>query len=401
MPNYSYVAKSSDGRTINGTIEADNESRIIDSLRKQNLTIISIKEVRKVKKRGDPGRKVKSEDLVIFSRQLATMVDSGIPLVQALDILSEQMEEKGLKEIINKVRDDVETGSSLSEALNKHPKVFSELFINMVMAGERSGMLDDILDKLAGYLEKMDALRRKVKSSLVYPAMVVSMSGLITLVLILKVIPTFKGIFSTLGGELPLPTKILIGVSDWSRHFFPYIVVTSVLALVGFKKYISTEKGKLQFDQILLKLPVFGILFRKVAVAKFSRTLSTLVRSGVPILDSLDIVGKTAGNKVIEAATVKVRLSIREGENIASPLAKSGVFPPMVVRMIAVGEQTGELEKMLGKIADFYDEQVDNAVSGLTSMIEPLVIAFLGIVIGSIVIAMFMPIFKLSELVGG
>lgn len=401
MPNYSYTAKSSDGRTINGTIEADNESRIIDSLRKQNLTIISIKEIKGIKKRGGLGGKINPDDLVIFSRQLATMVDSGIPLVQALDILGEQMEEKGLREIVNKVRDDVETGSSLSEALSKHPKAFSELFINMVMAGEKSGMLDDILDKLASYSEKMNALRRKVKSSLVYPTMVVSMAGLITLVLILKVIPTFKGIFATLGGELPLPTRILIGFSDWSRRFFPYIVVASVLALAGLKRYTNTEKGRLQFDQILLKLPVFGTLFRKVAVAKFSRTLSTLVRSGVPILDSLDIVGKTAGNKVIEAATVKVRLSIREGENIASPLAKSGVFPPMVVRMIAVGEQTGELEKMLGKIADFYDEQVDSAVSGLTSMVEPLIIAFLGIVIGSIVIAMFMPIFKLSELVGG
>lgn len=401
MPNYSYTAKSSDGRAINGTIEADNEARIIDSLRKQNLTIISIKEVKETKKIGGSGGKVKPDDLVIFSRQLATMVDSGIPLVQALDILAEQLEEKGLKEVVNKLRDDVETGSSFSEALAKHPAVFSKLFINMVMAGERSGMLDDILDKLAGYLEKTNTLRRKVKSSLVYPTMVVTMSGLITLVLILKVIPTFKGIFATLGGELPLPTKILIGFSDWSRHFFPYIVVTSILALVGLKRYINTEKGRLKFDQILLKLPVFGPLFRKVAVAKFSRTLSTLVKSGVPILDSLDIVGKTAGNKVIEAATVKVRLSIREGENIASPLAKSGVFPPMVVRMIAVGEQTGELEKMLGKIADFYDEQVDSAVSGLTSMIEPLIIAFLGIVIGSIVIAMFMPIFKLSELVGG
>ena len=225
------------------------------------------------------------------------------------------------------------------------------------------------------------------------------MAILITLVLILKVIPTFKGKFATLGGDLPLPTRILIGFSDWTRQFFPYLLFISILTLFGLKRYINTEKGRLRFDQSLLKIPVFGPLFRKVAVAKFSRTLSTLVRSGVPILDSLDIVGKTSGNKVIEVATADVRLSIGEGENIASPLAKSGVCPPMVVRMISVGEQTGELEKMLTKIADFYDEQVDNTVSGLTSMIEPIIIAFLGIVIGSIVIAMFMPIFKLTQLV--
>lgn len=400
MAIYSYTAKSSDGRTVSGTMEAERESRVIDSLRKQNLIIISIKETKEVKKREGLKKKIKPDELVIFSRQLATMIDSGIPLVQALDILTEQMESKGLKEIIDRVRQDVETGSSLSEALAKHPKVFSQLFINMVMAGERSGMLDDILDRLAGYLEKANALHRKIKSSLVYPAVVVSMAILITLVLILKVIPAFKGMFAMLGGDLPLPTKVLIGISDWMRQFFPFMVLILVLILMGFKRYINTEKGRLKFDQFSLRLPVFGPLFRKVAVAKFSRTLSTLVRSAVPILDSLDIVSKTSGNKVVEVATAEVCLSIREGENIASPLAKSGVFPPMVVRMIAVGEQTGELVKMLTKIADFYDEQVDNAVSGLTSMIEPLIIAFLGIVIGGIVMAMFMPIFKLTELVG-
>lgn len=399
MPIYNYTTKSSDGRTVKGMMEADKESRVIDNLRKQNLIIISIQERKKVKKQEGSNKKIKSDDLVIFSRQLATMVDSGIPLVQSLDILTEQLEGKGLKVVIDQVRDSVETGSSLSEALAKHPKVFSALFINMVMAGEKSGMLDDILDRLAGYLEKADALRRKVTSSLIYPVVVISMSILITLVLILKVIPTFKGIFATLGGDLPLPTRILIMISDGMLQFFPFIIIVLVLIFIGFKKYINTEKGRFRFDLTLLKLPVFGPLFRKVAVAQFSRTFSTLIKSGVPVLDSLEIIGKTSGNKVIEKATNEVRLSIGEGESIADPLARSGVFPPMVVRMIAVGEQTGELEKMLTKIADFYDEQVDNAVSGLTSMIEPLVIALLGIIIGGIVMAMFLPIFKLTEMI--
>jgi type IV pilus assembly protein PilC len=328
------------------------------------------------------------------------MVDSGIPLVQALDILSEQLENNTFKEIISKIRHDIETGSSLSEAIGRHPKVFSPLYINMVKAGESSGMLDDILDRLATYLEKTAALQRKVKSSLIYPAMVSGMAVLITMVLIVKVVPTFKGIFDILGGTLPAPTRILIAFSDLVRHFFPFLIGGVIFFIFALSRYIRTEGGRLRWDRLLLRLPVFGQLLRKVSVAKFARTLSTLVKSGVPILTSLGIVGKTAGNKVIEIAVANVRSSIREGENIAKPLAQSGVFPPMVDRMIAVGEQTGELEKMLSKIADFYDEQVDAAVSGLTSMIEPLIIAFLGVVIGSIVIAMFLPIFKITELLG-
>ena len=269
----------------------------------------------------------------------------------------------------------------------------------MVRAGESSGALDDILDRLASYLEKANALQRKVKSSLIYPAVVVTMAMLITLVMLLKVIPTFKGIFGMLGGTLPLPTRILILISDTLRNMFLYVVAVVGAAAFLLKKYIATAQGRAVFDRMALGFPVIGQLLRKVAVAKFTRTFATLTKSGVPILVSLEIVGRTAGNAVIEKAVEEVRTGIKEGENIAGPLAKSGVFPPMVVRMIHVGEQTGELEKMLGKIADFYDDQVDVAVSGLTSLIEPLIIGLLGIVIGGIVIAMFLPVFKMTELI--
>lgn len=398
MPTFSYIAKQPNGNTVSGTLEFSTQNLLVEALRKKDLVIVSVKESMRMTSRTS-SKKTKPDDIVIFSRQLATMIDSGIPMVQALDILTEQIEKKGFKNTIAKIRDDIETGASLSEALSKHPKMFSPLFINMVMAGEKSGMLDEILDRLASYLEKTNALRRKVTSSLIYPCVVTCMAISITLVLILKVIPTFKGIFVSLGGVLPFPTRVLIGVSDILRQNFLYCV--GVIIVLGFilKRYVATERGRLKFDQFILRLPIFGSLFRKVAVAKFTRTLATLVKSGVPILDSLVIVGRTSGNKVVEQAVDRARSSIREGENIARPLAASNVFPPMVVRMIAVGEETGELEKMLSKIADFYDEQVDSAVSGLTSMIEPLIIAFLGIVIGGIVIAMFMPIFKLTELI--
>jgi type IV pilus assembly protein PilC len=398
MPTFKYTAKEAGGKTVSGILEYSDKELLIDALRKKDLVIISIEETAK-RRIMSLGGKVKLDEIVIFSRQLATMVDSGIPLVQALDILCEQIETPVFKNILAKVKDDVETGSSLSDALARHPAVFSTLYINMVRAGESSGALDDILDRLAAYLEKSSMLQRKVKSSLVYPAVVISMAILITLVMLIKVIPTFKGIFTMLGGTLPLPTRILILVSDTIREMFLYVVAVIIAIVFALKKYMRTPQGKENFDKTLLRLPILGGLFRKVAVAKFSRTLATLVKSGVPILVSLEIVGKTAGNAVIEKAVESVRNGIKEGENIADPLAKSGAFPPMVVRMIKVGEQTGELEKMLTKIADFYEDQVDAAVSGLTSLIEPLIIAFLGIVIGGIVIAMFLPVFKLTEII--
>ena len=396
MTTFRYVAKENTGKTVSGVLEYSDKASLVDALRKRGLVIISINEARKKKLIG--GAKVKLEEVVIFSRQLATMVDSGIPLVQAMDILHDQIEKSVFKNITATIRDDIEGGFNFSDALSKHPSVFSPLYINMVRAGESSGALDDILDRLASYLEKANKLQRKVKSSLVYPAVVVAMAVLITLVMLLKVIPTFKGIFGMLGGTLPLPTRILILVSDTLRNMFLYVVGVVVVAGFLLKRYIATKQGRSVFDSMTLRMPIIGQLLRKVAVAKFTRTLATLVKSGVPILVSLEIVGKTSGNTVIEKAVEKVRTSIKEGENIAGPLGKSGTFPPMVVRMIYVGEQTGELEKMLGKIADFYDDQVDAAVSGLTSLIEPLIIAFLGIVIGGIVIAMFLPVFKLTEI---
>ena len=400
MPNFKYTAKDQQGKTVSAILEAKDKTNLVDLLRKRGLIIISIEETKRgILTAGSAKAKFKMEDLVIFSRQLATMVDSGIPLVQALDVLAEQIEKPGFKAVVASLRDSIETGSSLSEALGRHPRIFSELFVNMVRAGESSGMLDDILERLADYLEKTSALQRKVKSSLTYPALVISMAVIITSVLIFKVVPTFKGIFEGLGGQLPLPTQILINFSDLARHSAPLLLAGLFLLGFIFRRIIHTEKGRMRLDKTMLRLPILGILLRKVAIARFASTLSTLVKSGVPILGSLEIVAKTSGNKVIELAVNQVRTNIREGENIAEPLARSGVFPPMVTRMIAVGEQTGELEKMLSKISDFYGDQVDTAVSGMTSLIEPIIIVFLGLVVGGIVMAMFLPIFKVTELI--
>lgn len=403
MALYKYVAKNAGGQTVTGVLDAPDRSALIGKLREKDLVIVSIAETKEAVRQQAAAafsrRSVNIDDMVIFSRQLATMVEAGIPLVGALDILGEQMENKTFSEIVLKVRDNVETGSSLSEAFSRHPRVFSTLFVNMVKAGESSGMLDEILDRVATYLEKTSALQKKVKSALIYPAVITVMAIVITIILLVKVIPVFKDIFSGFGAALPKPTQVLINVSDFLRKYFFFGIALVVMMVFLFIRYINTEKGRLRFDTIMLHMPIFGLLLRKVAVSKFTRTLSTLVKSGVPILSSLEIVGKTSGNKLIEIAVGNIRSSIREGENIAEPLAKSKVFPPMVVRMVSVGEQTGELEKMLSKIADFYDAQVDAAVSGLTSMIEPLIIAFLGIVIGTIVICMFLPIFKISTII--
>jgi len=403
MPIFEYVAKDSDGKNVAGNLDAKDRNEVVDFLRKKDLIIISVSESVHKFKMSFPlwfKKRVKLDDLVIFSRQLATMVDAGIPLVGALDILGDQMDNKTFATIIVTVRKDIESGSSLSEAMAKHKNVFSALFVNMVKAGESSGMLDEILDRLAEYLEKTSSLQKKVTSALIYPAIVSVMALGITLLLLLKVIPIFKTIFEGFGAKLPTPTMILITISDTLRHHF--IIVIIVMAVLGFliARLLNTEKGRLIFDGILLKMPIFGILFKKVAISKFTRTFSTLIKSGVPILSALEIVGKTSGNKVVESAIDNVRANVREGESIADPLAKAKIFPVMVTRMVAVGEQAGELEKMLSKIADFYDDQVDASVKGLTSMIEPIIIAFLGIVIGTIVICMFLPIFKITSIMG-
>jgi len=400
MPTFQYNAKNKAAKTVVGIIEAADEREVVQSLHEKELAVVSIKSVKKkkvVRKRS--GGRVKLDDLVIFSRQLATLIDSGIPLVAALGILVDQSENPYLKNVILDVRHNVESGLSFCESLMQHPRIFSTFFVNMVRAGETSGMLDDVLERIATYFEKTAALTRKVRSSLIYPAVVITMAILITALLLLKVVPTFKGIFEMLGGTLPLPTRILISFSDFLRSSIIFIIIVLTVLVFLFKRYISTEKGRYNFDKFLLRLPILGMLFRKVAVAKFSRTLSTLVKSGASILDALSIVAKTSGNTVVERVVNDSLQSVREGEPIAQPLAKSGVFPPMVTAMIGVGEQTGKLETMLTKIADFYDEQVDSAVAGLTSMIEPLVIGVLGVIIGSVVIALFLPILQISQLI--
>jgi type IV pilus assembly protein PilC len=400
MNTYRYIAKDKLGSAVTGMLEGNSEAEAAEILHNKELIVISIEQSkRKAIKAVTRARKVKSDDLVIFSRQLATMIDAGIPLVHTLRILGDQIEVKNLQNVVNTIREDIEAGMSFCDALSKHPSIFSELFINMIRAGESSGMLDEVLDRLATYLEKSAALARKIRSSLVYPAVVVTMALVITAVLLLKVVPTFKGIFEILGGKLPLPTQILILVSDLFRRNFLYTLGVLIIFVFLFRRYTTTEKGRYKFDSYKLKAPVLGQLFRKVAIAKFSHTFSTLIRSGVSILNSLEIVSKTSGNRVIEEAVLSCSKSVRDGEPISKPLSKSGVFPPMVCRMITVGEQTGQLEKMLSKIAQFYDEQVDASTAALTSMIEPLVIAFLGVVIGGIVISLFLPIFKISELI--
>ncbi len=401
MPTFSYVVKDKSGKTHSGTLETASRNALIEQLWKQEMIVLSIDE----RAQGRTSllqvgqARVKTEALVVFSRQLATMVDSGIPIVSALDILAQQVEDRTLRQVLRKIRDDVEAGASLSEGLGRHPRVFGDLFMNMVRAGESSGRLDEILDRLAGYIEKISILQRKVKASLFYPAFVSFLAFAITAFLVIVIVPKFKDIFTALGGALPLPTQILLQLSDSLRHYLVVEVIGVIVALVSFRVFINTAGGRLWFDRQCLHLPVIGKLVQKSAIARFSRTLATLVKSGVPILRSMEIVGKSAGNKVIERAVIAARSSIREGENIADPLAQSKVFPAMVTRMIAVGEKTGELEKMLSKIADFYENEVDAAVTALTSLIEPVIISVLGLVIGGIVVALFLPVFKISTLV--
>lgn len=401
MGTFKYVAKDAESRNVTGKITADNKEAVIEALRKRKLIIISVIE-EKVKSAGTrafQSKKVKGEEIVLFARQLATMVDAGIPILQALDALGDQVSHPLFKKVIVSVKEDIQHGSSLSAAFAKQSAVFDPLFINMVKVGETGGVLSAILERISGYLEKTLKLQRKVKAALIYPAVVVSMAIIITIVLLVKVVPTFAGIYDSFGQELPAMTSILINVSDILKKYL--FVVIGAIGLVCFfmARWHKTEKGGLILDSALLKMPLFGELLRKVAISRFSRTLATLIQSGVPILESLTIVGKTIGNKLLEKVVDEVKNAVREGESLAVPLVRSSVFPPMVTRMIAVGEKSGQLEKMLLKISEFYDDQVDAAVEGLTSIIEPLIIGVLGIVIGFIVIALFMPIINITQMI--
>ena len=401
MPIYKWEGKAAKGVIKKGEMEAPNEAAIRISLRQQNIMPTKISPKGKEFKFSLPfKKKVKQRSIAIFTRQLATMIDAGLPLVQSLEILSSQQDDKVFKEIIRGIREDVEAGSTFAGALKKHPVTFNELYTNLVVAGEEGGILDTILNRLCTYIEKAESLKKKVKSALVYPATIVGVAVIVVMILMLLVIPVFETMFKSAGQSLPLPTLITLGLSKLIQKYIFIIIPGLILCFYLFRKYYQTEKGKALFDMILLKLPVFGPLFQKIAVARFSRTLGTLVSSGVPILDGLNIVSKTAGNKTIETAIQNARASIREGETISEPLGRSGNFPPMVIQMISVGESTGALDSMLSKIADFYEEEVDVAVGNLTSLLEPLLMVFLGLVIGGVVISMYLPIFNMASAVG-
>ena len=344
--------------------------------------------------------KVKEKDVVVFCRIFSTMINAGLPLIQCLDLLAQQEQNKTFKEIIKKVKEDVESGASLTEALKKHPDVFDELFINLIAAGEAGGILDIILGRLSAYMEKAMKLKSQVKGAMTYPAAVLVISIGVVALLLIKVIPVFKKMFEGMGGELPGPTQFLVNASEFAQSYWWVMIGILVAIVVAFGRFYKTEKGRWSIDSLLLKAPIFGPLLKKVAVAKFSRTLSTMMNSGVPILEGLNIVSKTAGNVVVESALIKTRQNISEGRTIAEPLSETGIFPPMVVQMIAVGEATGALDTMLSKIADFYDDEVDAAVAAMTALLEPVMMVFLGGVVGGMIIAMYLPIFKMASVVG-
>ncbi|MBS3920682.1 MAG: type II secretion system inner membrane protein GspF [Deltaproteobacteria bacterium] len=400
MPIFKWEGKTLKGSIKKGEMEAPSEAAIRIHLRQQSIIPTKIAAKGKEFKISLPmGKKVPQRSIAIFTRQLATMIDAGLPLVQSLDILSSQQENKLFKNILREIREDVEGGSTFAGALKKHPAAFDDLYTNLVVAGEEGGILDNILTRLSNYIEKAEALRKKVKSAMIYPAIIVSVAILVVIILMIFVIPVFETMFKSAGQSLPLPTLIVLTMSKIIQKYIVVIIPAVILLVFLFRKFYKTEAGKTLIDRLILKVPVFGMLLKKVAVARFARTLGTLVSSGVPILDGLLIVSRTAGNRTIETAILSARASIREGETIADPLGRSNVFPPMVIQMISVGESTGALDSMLTKIADFYDDEVDVAVSNLTSLLEPFLMVFLGVVIGGVVIAMYLPIFQMASAV--
>ncbi|NWF92366.1 MAG: type II secretion system F family protein [Syntrophaceae bacterium] len=402
MPVYRWEGKTTKGVEKKGEMEAPNEAAIRTHLRQQNIIPTKISPKGKEITINLPffKPKVKQRAIAIFTRQLATMIDAGLPLVQSLEILASQQESKVFKDIIKTIREDVEGGSTFAGALKKHPTAFNELYTNLVVAGEEGGILDTILTRLSNYIEKAEALKKKVKSALIYPSTIVGVAVIVVVILMVFVIPVFETMFRSAGQTLPLPTLVTVTISKLIKKYFLAMFFGLVFLFIALRRYYRTEKGKLIIDGLILRLPVFGPLFQKIAVARFSRTLGTLVSSGVPILDGLTIVSKASGNRRIETAIMNARASIREGETIAEPLNRSGNFPPMVIQMISVGESTGALDNMLSKIADFYEEEVDVAVGNLTSLLEPFLMVFLGVVIGGVVISMYLPIFQMASAVG-
>lgn len=404
MPKYKWEAKSKSGAVQKGVMEAPSIALVEAQLKKYGLTGITVKEEGKKFSMKLPGfgrGKIETKDLVVFTRQFATMIDAGLPLVQCLDILASQQENTTFKEILYKVKESVESGSTFADALGKHPRAFDELYVNLVAAGEVGGILDTILNRLAAYIEKAMKLKKRVKGAMVYPATIMAIAVVVVGVILIFVIPTFAKMFADFGSELPAPTKFVIGLSNFCKHYIILMILAAFGIRYAIAKYYATTHGRRRLDAFLLRAPIVGPLIRKVSVAKFTRTLGTMISSGVPIMDGLEIVAKTAGNKIVEEAIYNVRQAISEGKTMAEPLAACGVFPPMVVQMISVGEATGAMDAMLSKIADFYDDEVDDAVNALTAMMEPLLMVFLGTAVGGLVIAMYLPIFKLAGTVAG
>jgi len=397
MPIFIYKAKHKGGRTVKGELEAPNQQMAESALQKRNLKDIKVKPKPKDILEGTfLETKVTSRDMVIFSRQFATMINSGIPILQALQVMCEQTDNSKLRRKLYQVRNDVEGGSSLYEALSKHKDVFDDLYTNMVHAGETGGVLETVLNRLAEYIEKAASLKSKVKGALIYPAVVGVVAVAVVAIILLFVIPTFEQMFADFDESLPALTAFVIALSRWTQDNIGWAILGIIGFVIAFRFFYRWEHGKIFVDKWILELPIFGDLLRKVAVARFSRTLSTMISSGVPILYSLDIVAKTAGNKTVELGVKEARKSISEGQTLSEPLDATGVFPPMVIHMLSIGESTGALDSMLAKVADFYDDEVDVAVSSLTTMIEPIMIVFLGVVVGGLVVSMYLPIFKIA-----
>jgi type IV pilus assembly protein PilC len=408
MPRYVFKARTPTGKEISDVVEATSQTEVVEKLRNLKYFVIEVKEQKESFLKSILSnipflkKKVKSAELTIFSRQLATLVSSGVQLVQGLSILEEQFESPTFRKIIRAVRSDIEAGVSISEAMSKYPDVFSELYIGMVHAGEIGGILDQVLDRLATYLESTEALKSKIKSAMMYPIIVSVVAVGAAIIMLTVVVPRFAALFAEMGAKLPAPTQMLVNLSNFLKKWLWLFILIGIAIVVVFRRtYKTNYKFALKVDSMLLNAPIFGNVVRKTAVGRFTRTLSTLIHAGVPILQALETVAKTAGNKLIEKTIVEARESIREGERIAEPLKKSGVFPPMVVQMIAVGEETGALDAMLAKIADFYDREVSDAVDGLAGMIEPLIIVFLAVVVGGMVVAMYLPMFEITSKISG
>jgi len=399
---FTWEGKTRQGSVQKGELAANSKEEVFALLRKQNILPINVSAKPKEMKLKFGAPKVTDKDIVILTRQLATMIDAGLPLVQCLDILGSQTENESLAKVVTQVRSDVESGSTFADALKKHPKIFDNLYVNMVAAGEAGGILDTILQRLAVYMEKFARIKRQIKSAMIYPSVILFVAVSVVALLMVIVVPMLGAMFAESGQLLPLPTRIVIAISNFLKGWGGLILLVSVIgSFVLFFQWRKTEKGLRITDAIALKVPVMGDLIRKVSVAKFTRTLGTLLTSGVPILEALLIVARTAGNKVVEESIVSTRQSVSEGKTLAEPLSKFAVFPPMVNQMIAVGEATGALDNMLTKIADFYDEEVDGAVATLTSMLEPMLMIFLGTTVGFVIVAMYMPIFQMGAIAGG